>query len=443
MAFSRHVSLSLAHECKLTLSFAFKYLIIVLRSRPNRDLLLYVLDAVEGNLDVWTSMGALASLASALMIAHDGLKTTGTNDRRLIVILRQLGTAGHVEAGALTRLEEDFQGLVLVSLAVLSPGAHAHAWIGLQSLSSSRPQQQPLTGIQDLQSLLIDSSPHAIASLATTLWYRHHAFENWGVIIIDSAVRLLSHAPVRVITSFLRAINERLPAGLECDVGRWISSMPLAGLAATFGGALAPCVEALFGELGLDGTVTAAGVVSGVVLPAWKALLVAATAVPISSELGVSTQVDPTLLRALEAISTIFGNLVVGETNDAVSPADLLLRQRSTSRRMSLYTPFSLPDVGRSIAMLVIQQELWTATDNFDKVQETTQLLLHISSWPAFHMAVARDPQTFATSMIDYPLTGLPATPSYRPKLLAALLLTLKDGSTGSSFALLPSPTVY
>lgn len=379
-------------------------------------------------------MGALASLASALMIAYEGLSTTGTNDRRLVALLRRLAAAGHLEAGALAQLEEGFQALVLVSSAEhTSLSTRLISALDTQSLSTTRPQLQPLTGTQDLQSLLVDSSPQAISSLASTLWYRHHAFDNWGVIIIDSAVLLLSQAPVNVVTSFLRAVKERLPAGLEHDIRRWISTKSAAGLAATFGGALVPSVEALFSELVLDGTITATGVVSGVVLPAWRALLVAATAVPISSDLGVSTQVDPGLLRALEAISNIFSHLVVGETSVTLSATDLLLCQRSASRRMSLYTPSSLPDVGRAIAMLVIQQELWTATDHIDKVQETTQLLVQISSWPAFQMAVARDPETFATSVIDHPLAILPVTPSYRPKLLAALLLILKDGSTGSS----------
>lgn len=60
-------------------------------------------------------MGQLGVLSTSLFNAHKTLKTAGVNDRRLIALLRHLGVAGHLEATAVTLLEQDFQEMVLVS----------------------------------------------------------------------------------------------------------------------------------------------------------------------------------------------------------------------------------------------------------------------------------------------------------------------------------------
>jgi hypothetical protein len=91
-----------------------------LRNNPCRDLLSHALDVVEGLLDTWTAMAALPTLATALLAAHESLKSAGVNERRLISLLRQLGSTGHLEAQAATHLEQDFQELVLVSSLFIS-----------------------------------------------------------------------------------------------------------------------------------------------------------------------------------------------------------------------------------------------------------------------------------------------------------------------------------
>lgn len=238
---------------------------------------------------------------------------------------------------------------------------------------------------------------------------------------------------------FLREINERLPTGLESHIGKWMTNMPLANVVQTFGGALAEGVKNLMAELVNEGILSSSGAVSLVILPAWRALLVEATA-PWSAP----TNLDPTLLQALETVSSIFSHLV-GFTSSSDSPSSsptvpsdptsLLQLQRSLSRRSSLYSISSLPDIGIAISLLVIQQEVWNILpDQQERVKTVGMLLTHIGAEPNFQMAVARDPQTLATAMLDSLFVkGIPALGSYRPKLLAALLLTLKDGNTGES----------
>ena len=60
-------------------------------------------------------MGELGSVSTTLFNSHRTLKSAGVNDRRLIALLRQFGVAGHLEASAVTLLEQDFQEMVLVS----------------------------------------------------------------------------------------------------------------------------------------------------------------------------------------------------------------------------------------------------------------------------------------------------------------------------------------
>lgn len=253
--------------------------------------------------------------------------------------------------------------------------------------------------------------------------------------MLEAAVQLLPHVSAPVVAAFLREINERLPNGIEPHVSRWITTMTTASASAIFGGPSAVAIGVICADLVNDGTISSSRAVADL-LPAWRTLLVDATAPPILLPAPAITASDKSAqLRGIETITTIFSKLIAGEPSAAspASPAALLQRQRTDSRRMRLYTPGSLPDIGRCIALLAIQQELWLTRGNVDKAHAAGTLVLQVSSGSAFKMAVARDPQALATSMLDSPfITGIPAAPFNRPKVLAALLLALKDGSTGS-----------
>ncbi|ORY57990.1 hypothetical protein BCR35DRAFT_309518 [Leucosporidium creatinivorum] len=401
-----------------------QYLLLLLHHSPSRTLLIQILDVLQGDLDTWTSMGQLSVLASALFDAHKVLKTSGVGERRLIALLRQLGVAGHLDGEKVTLLEQDYQELVL-------------------SLSTSRPQAHGLPpGLPELQSLLVDSSPSAIAQLGTTLWYRYHSYDNWGIIAFDSAVQLLSAVSPNTIAVFLREINERLPTGLESQIGKWVKGLQVGVLVGTFGSKLGERLASLLGELVTEGVLSASGAVTGVLLPAWKSLLVEATSTTAAADTSESTDTpmfDPTLLQALETIASVFGSLLGDPTTHSSSstttltPTLLITHQRSSSRRMSLYTHSSLADIGRCLALLVIQLELWTTSGHLERAHKTSALIQQVNACPSFQMAVARDPQTLATAMLDSEfVTSIPAITVYRPKLLAALLLTLKDGNTAT-----------
>ncbi|SCV69709.1 BQ2448_1103 [Microbotryum intermedium] len=395
-----------------------QYIFVVLIHAPTRDVLSCVLDLIEGNLDCWTALDALPTLGQALLIAHEGLKVDGVNDRRLIALLRQFGQAQCLDASNLTKLEQDYQELVL--------------------------QQSLPAGMPELQGLLIDSSPQAIAQLGTTLWYRYHAFENWAVIAIESGVQLLAGVSASTIVRFLREINERLPTGLEAQIGKWVAQMPSYSMIATFGAHLSSGVASLLLELVTGGILSPLALITLVILPVWKTLFVAASlpTSPASPTPIQTSSLDATLLQALDTITHIFGSLITRSSHAAAglalnedlsnTPAALLHRQRGDSRCANLFTQASLGELGKCVASLAVQQDFWTNLGQHDRAQATGMLLMHLNSWPAFQAAVVRDPQVFASAVLDSaPVVAVPlATSAHRPKLLAALLLTLKDSST-------------
>ncbi|KAK4705575.1 protein SPA2, partial [Phenoliferia sp. Uapishka_3] len=394
-----------------------QYIVMILRCQPPRELQGYVLDIIEGYFDSWTSMNELGSLASALLVAHEGFKSVGISDRRTLCLLRRLGDAGFLDPAAVIQLEQDFQCLV-------------------SSLSTTRAQSQTMPpGLPELQALAADGSPQAVGQLATTLRYRYHDFDNWGQVVLEAALQLLPHVSAIVVASFLREINERLPNGIEPHIARWIETMSPAVTGSTFGGPSAPSLGTICTELVHNGTISAAQALSHLRL-AWRTLLVDVTAPPIPPPTPITTHPDKgAQLRGIETIAAIFARLVGAESlpSATVSPASLLLCQRVESRRMSLYTRKSLPHIGHCMALLAIQQELWLYRENVDKAHAAGNLILQVSNGPAFRMAVARDPQALATSMLDSPfINGIPAAPFNRPKVLAALLLSLKDGSAAT-----------
>lgn len=302
-------------------------------------------------------------------------------------------------------------------------------------MSTSRVSGQiPSAGMTELQTLVQDGSPQAVAQLATTLWYRYHSSENWGQVVFDNSIWMLSQVPVPTILCLLREINERLPTGLEPCIGRWMTGMSQSRICSTFGGPLAPALALLFGDLVLRHTLSAIGAVTVIILPSWSALLASATTPVATLSSPVPSDDKSVQLRGLETIAAIFGTLVGCDPSrdPSNSPSELLLRQGAESRRTSLYVPSGMPDVGRCISMLAIQQELWTARADYEKAHVASTLILHVSSGSSFKMSVARDPQAFASAMLDSPcVTVIPAAPAMLPKLLAALLLILKDGRTG------------
>lgn len=254
--------------------------------------------------------------------------------------------------------------------------------------------------------------------------------------MLDSSIRIVPEVSMVDISSFLRQINERLPEGLEAEFVKWVPHMKPEVIVSTFGGKGSFYVQEILIDLVTDGTVSGACLISNVVLPSWTTLL--HLAVPLLS--SPPSPLDPVLFIALETITAIFRRLVLPGDGSMhltmetmVSISSLVENNRALSRSATIYTRINLPDLGRCLARLIIQQELWDATGDSSKAAESGRLFASVSQSAPYQRVVTRDPQVLATAMLEDEFILQEKMRCYRAKLLAAFLTTLKkDGSAGS-----------
>lgn len=403
---------------------------------------MHIIDVLEAHLDVATTLDSLAELGTALFAAHESLKVCHTPpERRLLALLRRLGTAGYLSSAAKDTLEADIRNLA-------------------SSLTASRAQTQALPSpLTELQTLLVDSSPAAVSQLASTLWFRYHANPSWSTIALDSVLRMAPQLPPASTAcpspaaSLLRALHDRLPTGLEPVLARWVGSMSAAQLCATFGGSDGPVRVALLNELIVEGTIGAVAMLKGAVLPLRRALLGLLAPVASGQLVGAASAVapvDPAATQALHNAHTILSSVIFSAPEPTTagasapstsSPTTLAVQQRLGARRAALGTRAALPAIAASLALLVIQQDVASVLGLPDLAESTGAVFLRLGTIPELQTLVVRDPAGFKDAMLDSETVGgIPRVELFRPKLLAGLLLLLKDGGAGAS-PLLSSPS--
>ncbi|GAA5891003.1 hypothetical protein JCM5296_007345 [Sporobolomyces johnsonii] len=410
-------------------------LIVLLHRCSSPSLTLGIVDTLSGHLDVWTALDGLKELSAALFAAYEACRSSGgTAKRRLLGMLNMLAGAGHLKGRAAEVVAADTE-------ASATP-------------PTARPAQQPPVSspLVELQTLLIEFSPAAVTQLTATLYQRYHSLssDTWILLTVDSAIQLLPQMPgIDPVVGLFKALDERMPKGLEGPFVRWMTSLTVNQLATTFGGAGGPALAELMGELVLEGVVAAPMLLREVLLPAWKGLL--SSVLPdLAATLGEGTtqplQLDSTLLQALSTLSTVLSKLIADDTApDAqamstdspirrpFTPASLLRRQRHTARLAPLFTSTSLPLLAHVLALLILQQELLLSASLPDAAQSASSLFLHLVGLPAFQAQVIRDPGALRAGILDSEFVkSLPEVGVFRPKLLAGLLLSLKDGGAAT-----------
>lgn len=125
--------------------------------------------------------------------------------------------------------------------------------------------------------------PKAGPALATTLWYRYHAFDDWPFIVWQNvvlALALLTSAvsdPAEQVTvvhryaRFLNEVHKHIPSGLDRHLQRWFRERADEGKTSdAFGGGLDGAMVNLLLQLTLAGCVETVTIIDEVVLPVWK-----------------------------------------------------------------------------------------------------------------------------------------------------------------------------
>lgn len=411
---------------------------MLLQLSPPPSVVLHILDIVEGHLDVWTSLDALADLGSAVLGAFDSLKAVeGSHRRRLLSFLQSLASAGYLPPQAKETIDTEMRNLSLPSPA--------------STLSTSNPkttQPPPLPSpLPEIQTLLVDSSDVAVAQLASTLWFRYHSHPEWATATLESVLHILPHLDgVEPAVAVLQTVHDRICAGIGPAVARWAGSLTAPAAAAVLGGEGGPRVAALFGRLVVEGVFSAPFALDKVVLPIRRAILCQPTASADPS----AASIDAAVFRALQCSHAILSNVIAlpqrrDEASDSMktdetlptatsTPATLAAEQRLHSRRSALGTRTALPAVAQAISLLIIEQEVADVFALDDLARPASDFLVQLGALPELQTLFTRDPKALRDGMLRSPaLATIPRIETFRPKLLLGLLAMLKDGGACSS----------
>ncbi|GAA6002935.1 hypothetical protein JCM10207_001905 [Rhodosporidiobolus poonsookiae] len=396
-------------------------LLVLAQHSPPLPLLAHMLDVLEAHLDSWTALDGLAELGTVLASMYQASKAAGDgNSRRL---LRFLGTFA--------------SGNLLSSKVVASFDADYRA-----AFASNRPGPSHSTSLPEVQSLLIDSSATAISQLVNALQGHHAASGPLIAAAIEGVVALLPQLPTaQPAIDFLRVLQDRLVVHIDDGFARWAAGCTVQQRSTLLGGSARHAFTDFVAGLVGDGLLSASTVVRHVVLPAWRTAASPQVQALAEAQQVHLAEVDSNVVETLHSLasclvlpkplggSTISMHVDGDFDDERHAPSHLVTRQRQTSRRAALFTHANLPLLAQLLSFLVIQQEIATAALRVDIAESTGALFVHLSNQPALQALIARDAKGFRTAMLDGELVrSVPRVEWMRPKLLAGLLVTIKEG---------------
>ncbi|GAA5871328.1 hypothetical protein JCM16303_000717 [Sporobolomyces ruberrimus] len=400
--------------------------VLLLRHDPSPTLLVEIADLAAARIDLWAALGGMSELAEALVSVL--ATSSGSSRRRLLACLRPLAVAGYLKGPENETVLSASQPL----LTIAAP------------LVSSTTQASTPSPLVELQVLATDSTPATIAQLANTLCSRYigSTNESWLGLVIDSSVQILAQlSGIEPIVGLFKEIDERLGKGLEPALIRWMRSKPPQNLVPILGGAQGSQLVALLSELVVEGVLSLPVLVSDGFLPIWRSILVLVLSdlAKHTAENGTSPlPLEPTLSRTLSILTDALARAVDVPSSDGsnahpypapLSSSAILTQQRKSVRLGCLFTPVSLPTVSSLLALLVLQQEVLSAANLTDDAQAASALFLRIVSLQQFQALVVKVPQSVRVGMLESDFVkSLPSFERFKPKLLAGLLVALKDG---------------
>lgn len=221
--------------------------------------------------------------------------------------------------------------------------------------------------------------------------------------------------------------------------------MSPAQLVSTLGGQSGPLLVRFLGELVSDAIIPAPTMVKDVLLPAWRSLLGQLTPAVADSQ---PLHLDESVVQAMETLRAIAVDLILvrlSPTSTAdvdspstpasgPSPATLAVAQRKASRRASLFVPSFLPHLSQLLSVLIVRQEVALAASRADLAELTGAAFIRFAGLPELQALILRDPKTLRTELLEGEvIRSMPKVQALRPKLLAGVLLALKDGGAGPS----------
>lgn len=250
--------------------------------------------------------------------------------------------------------------------------------------------------------------------MATTLWYRYHSYENWGLVLLETCIRLLSTVPVVPIATLLREVNERLTVGLDGHLAKLITNYSPLELITLFSGDSGYSITSLLENLISDKTISGSNVLRSVIIPT----------------LSIILENFPNQIIATKNIYRLISSILGQNTSNDTLPATLMRLQRDSSRSATFFSRKTLPDVGRCITLILLQQEYWKESEETAILEMSASLLKELCACASFKKVVAQEPDSLAEAMLDKNCNA-GIVESSRGCVLAGLLACLKNGSSG------------
>lgn len=170
----------------------------------DRQVLFLLMDTIRRSWTVLVCLNAMDKLNRSIIEKYNSIHSSGGQVRPLVLLLMTAKETMQLPQHLHLPVKEAVSGLE-------------------KSLKTSMSSTPPPSTISDVQKLLHDSSTSNAADLATTLWFRHSSYSQWGSSVwagVLDALRVGSKHEftpqlVSCFSVFLHEVNNRFPDGLE------------------------------------------------------------------------------------------------------------------------------------------------------------------------------------------------------------------------------------
>ncbi|TIC19816.1 hypothetical protein E3Q12_04056 [Wallemia mellicola] len=313
-----------------------------------RQVLFLLMDTIRRN---WTTLVCLNGMDKLIKCVTDkyyAFNSSGGHVRPLLLLL--------VTAKNTSQLPHQLLPFVNDAAAALN-----------RSLRTSMSPSPPPSRISDVQKLLYDSTISNAADLATTLWFRHSSYTQWGssawMGVLDALKVKHDNTPqlVSCFSTFLHEVNNRFPDGLEKHITESLVKHPETLLS----GELSEVMKSILVQMVVRRVVQTTSIIEDVYLP-----------------LISQSPSDEVVLNLNDVLLSIL-------TPEKKSPMILRDYQHLMTRRGKAYRP---PYLGKLAEILPVLVNYEVSDDVSETVKSSCRFLREsISSQSAFSTACMRD----------------------------------------------------
>ncbi|OCH91787.1 hypothetical protein OBBRIDRAFT_752537 [Obba rivulosa] len=358
-----------SYGCMLDLTLS------TLEHTSSNELLVAIIQTLRQHVEVWASMDAMNTIATALFATHQAWRSRGLHNRALMAFLIEVDNGRYLGT---TEREQVLNDL----------SAYTHALYPMTQRAEAVPQVLP-----EILLLATDPNPEAPSILANNLWYKYMTAPDWAWKVWDNTVASLRQIPVMIpdadgrrscalrYAAFLSHIDQHLPHGFDDHILQWLVGAGKNEMAALNDDAWDVATMVLL-ELCIRGALTVTTILEGLVYPVWN---LAANAT--SQEQGLSVQV------LLASVNNLFRHLLLkDECGTRMPPMNIFDAQGLQTRRRDVFREPHFASLIGNYPILVLMEYNKNLPENLR--HGATFLRQEIHRVHVFHQGVYRDLDT-------------------------------------------------